>query len=84
MPRVTEKLGHYRTLMALPLIVGESRKDDSEYLDACRAKRNTVEYDTAGAATEDNAAELIDFVTDPRQDVLAWLRKSHPELLPSS
>ncbi len=82
--RPEQKLGHYRTLMALPLILGESRKDDSEYLDACRAKRNTVEYDTAGAATEDNAAELIDFVTDLRQDVLAWLRKSHPELLPSS
>jgi uncharacterized protein (UPF0332 family) len=82
--RPEQKLGHYRTLMALPLILGESRKDDSEYLDACRAKRNTVEYDTAGAATEDNAAELIDFVTDLQQDVLAWLRKNHPELLPSS
>ena len=57
--------------MALPLILGESRKDDSEYLDACRAKRNTVEYDTAGAATEDDAAELIDFIVDLRQDVLA-------------
>src|SRR5438132_6936910 len=82
--RPEQKLGHYRTIMALPLILGESRKDDSEYLDACRAKRNTVEYDTAGAATEDNAAELIDFVTDLRQDVLAWLRKNHSELVSSS
>ena len=82
--RPEQKLGHYRTLMALPLILGESRKDDAEYLDACRGKRNTVEYDTAGAATEDDAAELIDFIPDLRQGVLAWLRKNHPELLPSS
>jgi hypothetical protein len=64
--RPDQKLGHYRTPTALPLILGGSRKDDAEYLDACRAKRNTVEYDTAGAVTEDNAAELIDFVKDLR------------------
>src|SRR2546429_6394776 len=53
--RPEQKLGHYRTLSALPLILGESRKDDSGYLDACRAKRNTVEYDTAGGANGEKA-----------------------------
>ncbi len=44
-------LQHYRTLQALPLILGPERKADADYLDACRIKRNTVEYDYARAAT---------------------------------
>jgi hypothetical protein len=78
--RPEQKLGHYRTLTALPLILGEARKEDADYLDACRAKRNTVEYDTAGGATENDANELIDFIRELRQDVIGWLRKNHPEL----
>lgn len=78
--RPEQKLGHYRTLTALPLILGESRKDDADYLDACRAKRNTVEYDIAGVATEADAIELIDFVKELRLDVIGWLHKNHAEL----
>jgi hypothetical protein len=65
----------------VPLVLGESRKDDAAYLDACRIKRNTVEYTTAGAATESDADELLAFATRLRQDVLGWLKASHPELL---
>jgi hypothetical protein len=75
-------LAHYRTLAALPLILGAKRKDDADYLDTCRTKRNTVEYDMAGAATKQNAAELVEFTKELRQDVLDWLRKNHPALLP--
>src|SRR5213593_734956 len=56
-----EKTLHYRTIRALPLILGQDRKEDAEYLDACRIKRNTVEYDRAGGATEGDADELIEF-----------------------
>lgn len=42
--RPTQNLAHYRTLQALPLILGAKRKPDADYLDACRTKRNTVEY----------------------------------------
>jgi hypothetical protein len=31
-------LQHYRTIMALPLIIGPQRKKDADYLNACRAK----------------------------------------------
>src|SRR5690242_19109513 len=40
-----KNLAHYRTLQALPLILGDSRKGDAEYLENCRTKRNVVEYD---------------------------------------
>lgn len=50
--RAERTLQHYRTIQALPLILGESHKSDTQYLDVCRAKRNTVEYDYIGAVTD--------------------------------
>ena len=78
--RPEQKLGHYRTVTALPLILGEEQNDNAEYLDVCRGKRNTVEYDAAGAVTRDEARELISFAKEMRQGVLDWLKKSHPNL----
>ena len=46
--RPEKNLAHYRTLQALPLIMGPERKDDADYLDSCRSKRNTAEYDSVG------------------------------------
>ena len=81
--RPERNLAHYRTLAALPLILGLEKQEDAAYLDACRAKRNTVEYDMAGAATSQDADELLAFVRALRADMLAWLRKNHPALLQS-
>ena len=53
--RPEKNLAHYRTLSALPLILGDARKDDADYLDACRAKRNTAEYDAAGTVSQSEA-----------------------------
>lgn len=80
--RPERALAHYRTLQALPLILGDARKNDADYLDACRAKRNTVEYDMAGQASAEEARELIDFTEQLHTDVLAWLKKKHPSLCP--
>ena len=73
-------LQHYRTIQALPLILGKERKTDAEYLDSCRAKRNIVEYDYVGGVTTNDADELIEFVKELKADVLDWLNKNHPEL----
>ncbi|MBI3890675.1 MAG: hypothetical protein HY303_04000 [Candidatus Wallbacteria bacterium] len=40
--RPSREMHHYRTLLALPLILGPDRKDDAAYLDQCRMKRNHV------------------------------------------
>ena len=77
--KAERNLQHYRTIQALPLILGSERKADASYLDACRAKRNIVEYDYVGAVTTNDADELIDFVTTFKQDVEVWLEKKHPE-----
>ena len=41
--RPERTLQHYRTITALPLILGPQHQPDVNYLDACRIKRNTVE-----------------------------------------
>ena len=79
--KAERNLQHYRTIQALPLILGEEKSKDADYLNACRAKRNIVEYDYVGGVTDKDADELIEFVKDLQTDVLAWLKNNHPELV---
>ena len=79
--RPSHELQHYRTLAALPEILGETKKADAEYLNDCRKKRNIVEYDDVGGVSESDADELIKFVKDLRDEVINWLKKTHPEFL---
>ena len=82
--RPEKSLAHYRTLASLPLILGQKYATDSDYLDTCRAKRNTTEYDLAGMISQSEADELRAFTKELRTKVLDWLRHNHPELLPDS
>ena len=82
--RAERQLQHYRTIQALPIILGADHKGDAEYLDTCRKKRNIVEYDYAGGATDANADELILFVKDLQEEVHAWLTEHHPNLIQTS
>ncbi len=79
--RPERALAHYRTLQALPLILGDQRRSDADYLDSCRIKRNTVEYDVAGRTSPEESAELIEFTAELQQDARDWLRKNHAELI---
>jgi len=79
--RAERNLHHYRTIQALPLILGQSRKEEANYLDACRVKRNIVEYDRVGAVSDIEVRELITLVEELREDVMAWLKSRHPDLL---
>jgi hypothetical protein len=64
----------------MPLILGSDRRADAEYLETCRKKRNIVEYDHVGGATDDEVDELISFVKELRSGVLGWLRENYPQL----
>ena len=78
--RPEKTLAHYRTLQALPLILGVERQDDADYLDTCRSKRNTAEYDSAGQISPEEARELVVFTTEFRVIVIDWLQRKHPAL----
>ena len=73
-------LAHYRTLLSIEYTLGADRKDDAAYLDACRAKRNHVEYDYIEGASESEAAELLEFARKLRTDVLTRLQPKYPGL----
>ena len=79
--RPTHSQAHYRALQSLPLILGAERAADAAYLEACRVKRNTVEYDYVGGATAADADELIEFAESLEQSVLRWLREQHAEFM---
>ena len=76
-----KNLAHYRTLQSLPLILGSKKAGDAEYLDNCRMKRNVVEYDYVGGASETDAKELIRFVSELKSEVIEWLTKNHLRLI---
>lgn len=75
-----KNLAHYRTLLSLQYTLGEHRKADAEYLDACRIKRNHVEYDYVNGASETEASELVDFAKELRKEVVDKLRIRWPNL----
>jgi len=75
-----KNLAHYRTLLSLQYTIGEHRKDDAKYLDACRIKRNHVEYDYVNGASETEAQELVDFVRGLRAEVVGKLRNKYSDL----
>lgn len=79
--RAERNLQHYRTMQALPLTLGEDKKGDAAYLDACRIKRNQAEYDRVGVVSYSEAEELVKFVEELGMLVNEWLKEQHPELL---
>ena len=72
---------HYRTLQASVEVFGKEMQADAEYLDVCRVKRNTVEYDYVAAVSIDDANELIEFVSEFEKKVRDWIKKKHPGLV---
>jgi hypothetical protein len=78
--RPSRESQHFRTLAALPQILGDAKKRDAEYLDDCRKKRNIVENDCVGGVSESDADDLMVFVKEFRDEVITWLKKKHPEL----
>ncbi len=80
--RPEKTLQHYRTIAALPEILGQQRKDDADYLETCRRKRNTAEDDRTGVVTDQDASELIEFCRELEQEVRNWLSQNYPALVP--
>lgn len=70
--RPEKNLAHYRTLHSLPFVLGDKHKENADYLDTCRKKRNETEYDFAGNISEEEVQELLQFCEELRDEVRAW------------
>lgn len=55
-------------------IIGKEMKEDAQYLDACRKKRNIAEYDQIGTVSETETEELLKFAKMLRKKVIDWLK----------
>lgn len=73
--RPEQALAHYRTIAALPEVLGAARKADAEYLETCRRKRNIVEYDRVGDVSDADADELAQFAEELKAAVISWLKR---------
>ncbi len=73
--RATRDQKHYRTLAALPLILGPEVQELADFLDRCRTRRHDVTYESLTAVTDEEAQELIEAVAELTRLVRTWLRK---------
>jgi hypothetical protein len=73
---------HYRTIQALPLVMGPEFSAMRDYLDNCRRRRNVSEYDAAGTVSEKEAEDLLRAVREFKIGVENWLKGNHPEFYP--
>ncbi len=75
------KTGHHRiSIDALPEIIGEEFQDLSDYLNACRIKRNICDYTSSGEISETEALEITREIKEFKVVVVKWIKKTHPHL----
>jgi hypothetical protein len=71
--RATREQKHYRTIAALPVVVGPDVRELAEFLDRCRAKRHDVTYEALSSIAASEATELIAAVVELDGRVRGWL-----------
>ena len=78
-------LGHHAlAINTLSLTLGEPHRETQVFLSFCSTKRHQAFYDQVGVVTEKDAEELRRTARQLREDVIAWLRRRHPDLVPDS
>jgi hypothetical protein len=78
--RAAREAHHYRVIQSLaytikvdPVLIAQ--------LDKFRKKRNISSYEQAGAVSEQEVREMVALAKALMDEVIAWLKKNHPELL---
>jgi hypothetical protein len=79
--RTSTQAGHHvKTIESLELTI----KADSKLIQKMKVlskKRNATSYDSAGNVTKQELDLAVKTATELKTKVLAWLQKSHPQLL---
>ena len=71
---------HYRVIQTLAHTIGADADMVDEF-DAFRKKRNMADYERAGAVSDKEATEMIEFARRLRREVKDWLRAKHPSFV---
>ncbi len=78
--KATRDQHHYRVIQSLTETLGEEASVVRTF-DAFRKKRNITGYERIGLVSDADAGSMRTLAQTLRDDVLAWLKKNHPELL---
>jgi uncharacterized protein (UPF0332 family) len=79
--RIASVPGHHRlTFEGAKLAVGKSAEALADYFDACRRKRNEIDYTGAAIATSTEADELVLHAKSFLDLVERWIESNHPML----
>jgi hypothetical protein len=79
--RVSVRAGHHAvTFEAAALILGPESARFTDYFEACRRKRNTIDYQNSSVATVTEADELVLKANEFHGFVEAWVAANHPIL----
>jgi hypothetical protein len=79
--RASRDQHHFRIIQSLRETIGATAERVAT-LDAFRKKRNITGYERVGAVSDADAAEMRGLALAIRDDVVDWLRRNHPQLLP--
>jgi hypothetical protein len=79
--RVRGQEHHYRVIQSLELTLQDAKV--ATRLDAFRKKRNRLNYERAGAASDREVEEMIRLAQALRSAVASLIKQVHPEYLPS-
>ncbi len=79
--RIASVPGHHRlTFEGARLAVGKSAAQLADYFDACRRKRNEIDYTGAVIATATEAEEILLHAKSFLALVEGWITSAHPEI----
>jgi len=77
--RASRESHHYRIIQSLAYTIGAPAGLIAQF-DQFRKKRNIGGYERAGAVSDQEAKEMFSLAKKIRDEVTAWLLKTHPEL----
>jgi len=79
--RPTGLAHHYTVFQAMKETMGNDYLDSVNYFDACRAKRNVIDYDQSGGISEGEADRLLKETRQFREIIRNWLQTYYPQFL---
>jgi hypothetical protein len=62
----------------MTLALGPGAASYADYFDACRRKRNQLDYDVAQVATHTESQEMLKQANEFRTFVESWISKNYP------
>ena len=72
---------HFTTFQTMKIILGKDYEELADYFDACRVKRNTLDYDLVGIISEKGFNELMGEVKRFYNFVNSWVKKNYPKYI---